>query len=171
MHKPLIAMLAAALLAVSSLQTALADTHDIEAELDAFWAAMSTYAREGDFEGMKSAYHSDAVIVNGIRVSSKPIAHAFARWEQGVNDTRDGKMEANVEFRFSQRLHDDTTAHETGIFYYTAKPIDGERTHDYIFFEALMVKQDGEWKMVMEYQKARATEADWDTLGEQTGYR
>jgi hypothetical protein len=164
MPKPLLAILAAVPLAALSFQTAIAD--DVEAELDAFWAAMSTSAREGDFEAMKSAYHADAVIVNGIRDTSKPIAHAFARWEQGVNDTRDGKMEANVEFRFSRRLHDETTAHETGIFYYTAKPLDGERTHDYIFFEALMVKRDDEWKMVMEYQKSRGSKEDWEAAGQ-----
>ena len=166
MSKPMLALLAAVLVPASwGFEPARADDNDTEAELDAFWAAMSTYAKEGDFEGLKSTYHADAVIVNGIHGTSSPIAKAFDRWEPGIRDTRDGRMEAGVEFRFSKRLHDETTAHETGIFHYTAKPVDGERTHDYIFFEALLVNDD-EWKMVMEYQKARATEADWEALGD-----
>jgi hypothetical protein len=31
-----------------------------------------------------------------------------------------------------------------------------------VHFEALLVKQDGEWKMVMEYQKQAASEAEWE---------
>jgi hypothetical protein len=36
-----------------------------------------------------------------------------------------GKVKATVEFRFSQRLGDETTAHETGIFLYTTTDAQG----------------------------------------------
>lgn len=163
MPKTLLSLFASALCFASY---AVADPQGTEAELDAFWDAISKSAREGDFEAMKSAYHADAVIVNGIRESSSPIAEAFARWEQGLNDTRDGQMEANVEFRITRRLFDETTAHDTGIFHYTAKPSGGEWSHDYILFEALMVKRNGEWLMVMEYQKAKVSEEDWEAAAD-----
>ena len=40
-------------------------------------------------------------------------------------DTKAGKIRASVEFRFSQRIGGETTAHETGIFLYTATDADG----------------------------------------------
>lgn len=73
-------------------------------------------------------------------------------------------MKASVEFKFSQRLGDETTAHETGIFLYTATGPDGKETRDYIHFEALLLKRDGRWKIVMEYQKSVATRAEFEAL-------
>jgi hypothetical protein len=42
---------------------------------------------------------------------------------------------------------------------------DGKKKMDYINFEALLVK-DGPWKIMMEYQKSKATKEDWDKLVE-----
>ena len=70
-------------------------------------------------------------------------------------------MKASVEFRFTRRLHDGVTAHETGIFRYTVEDPDGGSNAQFVHFEALLVNKGG-WKMVMEYQKAPATEAEWE---------
>ena len=137
-----------------------AETGATSAELDAFWAEVSRTVAEGDFAGYSATYHPDAILVSGARATSYPIASALRGWEQGFVDTNAGKMEAGVEFRFTQRLNDEATAHETGIFHYTARPVGGEDTEQYLHFEALLVKKDG-WKMMMEYQKALASEAEW----------
>jgi hypothetical protein len=76
-------------------------------------------------------------------------------------DTQAGKVKANVEFRFTRRLNSESTAHEAGIFHYTAVPVKGDATDQYVHFEALLVKKDG-WKMMMEYQQTPATAAEWD---------
>ena len=47
-------------------------------------------------------------------------------------------MEASVEFRFSQRWGDETTAHETGIFLYSTVDDDGKRQNSYVHLEALI---------------------------------
>jgi hypothetical protein len=133
-------------------------------ELDAVWAELSRTVVEGDFEGMAAAYHQDAVLVNAISGSSYPIADAMAGWKPGIEQSKNGEIHAEVAFRFSQRLHDETTAHETGMFYYTATPDGGETTAAIINFEALLVKKDGVWKMVMEYQKSSATIEEWNAL-------
>lgn len=73
-------------------------------------------------------------------------------------------MKASVEFKFSQRLGDTTTAHETGIFLYSATGADGKTTRDYINFEALLLKREGRWRIVMEYQKSGATRAEFEAL-------
>jgi len=134
------------------------------AELDAVWAELSRTVTEGDFAAMAAVYHEDAVLVNAISQSSYPIAAAMSGWKPDIDRTRNGEVHAEVAFRFSQRLNDATTAHETGIFYYMATPADGETSAAIINFEALLVKKNGEWKVMMEYQKSVATIEDWNVL-------
>jgi len=133
-------------------------------ELNAFWAEVSRTVQEGDFYGMAATYHDDAILVNGMSETSYPIASALKGWKPDIDRTKAGEVAASVEFRFSQRLSDETTAHETGIFHYSAKPEDGELNEYYIFFEGLLVKKGGEWKMLMEYQRSTATAEDFAVL-------
>jgi hypothetical protein len=140
-----------------------ADESSRLAQLNGYWAEVSRTVREGDFEGYRATTHAEGVLVTGIRKSSQPLAKALERWQQDFVDTKSGKVKGNVEFRFSQRLGDETTAHETGVFHYTSVAADGQVTHDYIHFEVLLVKRDT-WKTLMEYQKSKATREDWDAL-------
>lgn len=133
------------------------------AELDAYWREASRTVREGDFAGYKATYHDDAVLVT--LKDSVPIGQALARWKPGFDNTRAGAMKAGVQFRFSRRVGDDTTAHESGIFLYSETGADGKRKDSPVHFEALLIKRGG-WKMVMEYQKHPATQAEWDALPE-----
>lgn len=133
-------------------------------ELDDLWAIVSRTVRTGDFEAYASTYHPDAVLVSGVKKMSQPIAEALKRWKHEFTDTATGKMKASVEFRFSQRLGDDTTALESGIFLYSFTGDDGQWRKEYIHFECLMVKRDG-WKVLMEHQKSKATEQEWEALG------
>ena len=128
--------------------------------LDAFWAEVSRTVAEGDFAGYASTYHPDAVLVSGFKQASYPIAAALKGWKQGFLDTKAGKMEASVEFLFTERLNDETTAHETGMFHYSAKSEQGEPIEQYIHFEALLVEKNG-WKLIMEFQKSSATAEEW----------
>ena len=133
---------------------------DTPTELDAFWAEVARTVSEGDFDGYSATYHPDAVLVSQASNTSYPIASALKGWHQGFVDTAEGHVKANVEFRFTSRINDDTTAHETGIFHYSAIPEDGDATDQYVHFEALLVKKDG-WKMMMEYQQTPATQEEW----------
>lgn len=133
-------------------------------EIDAFWGEMSRTVAEGEFEEYAALYHEDAVLVNGISGESYPIADALNGWKQGFVDTKAGKMSASVEFRFSNRLHNETTAHDTGIFQYTSQ-INGEEPQPiFVHFQGLLVKKEGKWKLVMEYQESMASEEEWNKL-------
>ncbi len=137
------------------------------AELDHFWTELSRTVKEGDFESYKATYHGDAVIVFTTRENkaSMSITKALINWKQDFIDTKAGKTENSVAFRFSQRVGDETTAHETGIFVFQSN--DGSakaNPKQFIRFEALLVKRDSVWLMVMEYQKSRATEEEWELL-------
>jgi hypothetical protein len=133
------------------------------AELDAFWAEVSRSVREGDFEGYKATCHQEGVLVSGTSQASYPLSKALARWKQDFLDTSAGKIKASVEFRFSKRLSDETTAHETGIFLYSTIDAEGQPKKEYIHFEGLLVKKGG-WKIMMEYQKSKATREEWEKL-------
>ena len=132
----------------------------VATELDAYWADVSRTVVEGDFEGYADLYHPDAVLVMLGR-GSVPIGEALAGWKQLFVDTSDGKAVAGVEFRITERLSDATTAHDTGMF----EPEEGEGAVSLVRFEALLVKRDGRWLMVMEYQKEPATDAEWAAAG------
>ncbi|MEQ8523284.1 nuclear transport factor 2 family protein [Gracilimonas sp.] len=142
----------------------LSQPNDPATEIDAFWGEMSRTVAEGEFEEYAALYHEDAVLVNGISGESYPITDALGGWKQGFMDTKAGKMSASVEFRFSTRLHNETTAHDTGIFHYTSQ-INGEDPQPiFVHFQGLLVKKDGEWKLVMEYQESMASEEEWNEL-------
>lgn len=134
------------------------------AQLDAFWAAVSRSVGEGDFEAYQATCHREGVLVSGIKKSSSPLSVALARWKKEFTATKSGEMKASVAFRFSQRLGDETTAHETGIFLYTSVGPDGKPNPEYIHFEVLLVKKDGHWATLMEYQKSKASPEEWDAL-------
>jgi ketosteroid isomerase-like protein len=147
--------LAAACLAIPASAPA-----QVSAELDEYWAELARTVQEGDFEGYSALYHPDAVLVMQ-GSGTAPIGTALAAWKQGFDDTREGRAAAGVEFRFTQRLNGETTAHETGMFHYTLDPENGDEVEALVWFEALLVKRDGRWLMVMEFQKDAATESDW----------
>lgn len=130
-------------------------------DLDAFWAEASRTVDDGDFDGYAALYHPDAVLVSTFTNDTKPIAEALGEWRQYFVDTVEGRMEAGVEFRITQRLRSETTAHETGMFYYWLHPPGESPEPVYVHFEALLVKDAGEWKWVMEYQKSVATAEEW----------
>lgn len=144
---------------------AFADDATIERELDAYWTKVGNYLAEGDFDGVVSTYHPDAVLVSESLDTSYPITRALERWKPGILDTKAGKTMSLVEFRITRRLYSDSTAHERGIFHYKSGPVGdnvdpAEFDEDFVHFEALLLKS-GEWKMVMEYQKHSATQAEW----------
>ena len=133
-------------------------------ELDAYWAEVSRTVLEGDFEGYAATCHPEAVLVSGSRKTSYPLSKALARWKKEFVDTEAGRRDSSVTFRFSERLGDKTTAHERGIFLYSFRQGDHPPETEHVHFEALLIKKNGQWKILMEYQKSAATEAEWKAL-------
>ncbi|MFT4546616.1 MAG: hypothetical protein ACI8XO_003261 [Verrucomicrobiales bacterium] len=133
-------------------------------ELNAYWAGVSRAVGTGDFAGYVATCHDEGVLVSGKRRTSYPLAKALTGWKKEFDQTKAGKMKAGVEFRFAQRFGDGETAHETGMFLYSSTDAEGVVTSAYIHFEALLVKRDGDWKILMEYQKSEGAKEDWEKL-------
>lgn len=132
-----------------------------------YWSVITKTVKEGDFEGYSATCHENAVLVTtaGENKLSYPMPAALARWKQGFLNTKQGKQMDNVSFRFSQRIGNETTAHETGIFYFTSHDSKGKLIGEgYMHLEALLVKHGDKWVCLMEYQKAEATQEEWDAL-------
>jgi len=137
------------------------------AELNQYWEQLNKAVMDGDFEGLKSCFHNDAVVIfaSGKNKISLPISSVLELWKGGLKNTKEGKNKVNIELRFSQRLGNETTAHETGIFTYTSTDnISGEAHTSIIPFEMLLVKRNNKWYSLMEYQKPYATQQEWDAL-------
>ena len=127
------------------------------AELDDYWAEVSRCVKQGDFDAYKATFHKDGVFVSGSRNEAYPISQALKRWKPDFTQTKSGKITASVDFRFSKRLGDEATAHETGMFLYSRVNADGTKATYYVHLEALLTKR-GTWKAMMEYQKSQGTE-------------
>ena len=132
-------------------------------ELDDYWAEVSRCVKEGHFEAYKATFHRDGILVSGSRNEAYPISQALERWKPDFTQAKSGEITASVEFRFSKRLGDETTAHETGMFLYSRVNADGTRAMYYVHLEALLIKR-GTWRAMMEYQKSEGTEEEWDKL-------
>ena len=142
------------------------DPNRIE-ELNTFYSNLSKTVAEGDFDNYSKAYQEDAVVIFAFDKNkiSLPIKKALAGWKQGFEDTKKGKSISSVEFRFSQRIINETTAHDTGIFVYSTSNSDGSNKVEYpIHFEMLLVKKNNKWLATMEYQKSRANKEEWKAL-------
>ena len=142
----------------------LAEEPDRLRELDLYWAEVSRAVNTGDFEAYKATCHPEGVLVSGSKKYSSPLSDALKRWQKDFVATKSGAVKSAVEFRFSQRVGDATTAHETGMFYYSGAGADGKEIRDYIRFEALLVKRDGRWLILMEYQKSKGTREEFEAL-------
>ncbi len=142
----------------------LADEPERLRQLEAYWADVSKAVGSGDFAAYKATCHPEGVLVSGSKKTSQPLADALKRWRREFDATKSGEMKASVQFKFSQRFGDATTAHETGMFLYSATGADGKETREYIHFEALLVKREGRWQILMEYQKSKGTRAEFEAL-------
>ena len=155
-------------LAVSQTNKSSATSDSIRiTELNQYWKEVSRSVREGDFEAYTATYHQDAVCVftTGKNKRASPITIQLAQWKKDFVDTKAGKTRNNVEFRLSQRIGDSISAHESGIFYFTSYDKDGKViSSGAVHFESLLVKRNGVWLAMMEYQKTRATQTEWDAL-------
>ena len=159
-----LAVLASGLLALPAGADQAADP--VLTELDAYWAEVSRTVAEGDFEGMRATYHPDAIWVTGDANSYRTVLMTEPLKQVAIDTaaTREGVMRPNVEFRFSERVHDADTAREVGISHYWVTRTGQPRQDVYGHFDTYLVKKSGRWMALVEIQRGDATKADWDAL-------
>jgi hypothetical protein len=136
----------------------------VEAELDELWARVVQSVRTGDADLYLSTYHPDAIFVSARRGISRTVAEDVAANRDAWRATAEGRAERDLEFRFTRRIHNESSAHESGIFRYSSVE-GGVRTVATIHFTAALVKVEGVWFQLLEYQDSDATDAEWEAAG------
>ena len=134
----------------------------VTAELDALWARVAESVATGDPDLYLSTYHPDAIFVSVRRGITRTVVEDVEANRAVWAETRDGRAERSVEFRFTERLHGESSAHEAGIFRYASTEADGSTRVALIHFEAALVKKDGVWLQLLELQTSDATEDEWE---------
>ena len=134
-------------------------TREIDREI---WSVLSTTVATDDIVGMGNVYLPDAVLVSP--GGTAPIKTTLERWGKDMVAAKAKGNGAAVEFRFSKRQDDPSTAFEAGIFKYTVIEKSGTSTSKYYPFEMLLARVDGKWRVLMERQFAEVSQAEWDKL-------
>ena len=117
---------------------------------------------DSDIGKMASAYHPDAVLVfPSFTVSA---GDQLAEWGRDMVEMEKLGTTATVDFRFTRRQDDEFTAFESGMFKYATADASGAEASYHVPFEALLVKKEGRWLILMERQLERADEAAWAAL-------
>ena len=136
---------------------------EVSDQIDAaVWEVISATVAANDGEGMAAVYHPDAVLVSPR--GTVAIAEQLVKWGEGMERiAREGRG-ATVSFRFSSRQNNAGTAFERGMFRYAETDEHGVEQPAFIPFEALLVKKNGRWLMMMERQLEAADEGAWNVL-------
>jgi len=140
-------------------RTVSASAREIDREI---WSVLSTTVATDDITGMGNVYFPDAVLVSP--GGTAPIKTTLERWGKDMIAAKAKGNGAAVEFRFSRRQDDPSTAFEAGIFRYTVIEKSGASNSKFYPFEMLLVKSDGKWRVLMERQFAEVSQAEWDKL-------
>ncbi len=134
-------------------------SHDIDIDV---WSVFVATVAADDIVRMGDVYLPNAVLV-GPR-GTKPIKETLEGWGRDMVAAKAKGNRATVEFRFSQRQDDPTTAFETGIFKYTVVEKSGASSSKFYPFEQLLAKTNGKWRVLMERQFPEVTRDAWDKL-------
>lgn len=126
------------------------------------WSPIAATVAADDIVGMGRLYFPEAVVVTP--KATTPIKAMLEKWGNDMVAAKARGDKATVEFRFSLRQDDSTTAFEAGMFKYTVIAKAGTSTSQYIPFEALLGKSNGSWRVLMERQLPAVTQAEWDKL-------
>ena len=155
-----VALLSILVVSAGASQTpAASSTRDIDREI---WSLFTATVATDDIVGMGRLYHPDAVLVTP--KATTPIKETLDRWGKDMVAAKARGDRATVEFRFSLRQDNSTTAFEAGLFKYTVIAKSGVSTPQFVPFEALLGKTDGKWRVLMERQLAAVTQVEWDKL-------
>jgi hypothetical protein len=134
-------------------------SHDIDVDV---WSVFVATVAADDIVGMGNVYLPNAVLVRPRGTES--IKRTLEGWGRDMVSAKAKGNKATVEFRFSRRQDDATTAFEAGIFKYTIIEKSGAGSPKFYPFEELLVKTDGKWRVLMERQFAEVTQQEWDKL-------
>jgi len=155
--------IALCLLASPNATASQAPTASSTQELDReIWSVLVATVANDDIAGMGAVYFPNAVLVSPTGTTA--IKDTLERWGRDMAAAKAKGNRAAVEFRFTQRLDNASTAFDAGLFKYTVFEKSGASSSKYYPFEILLAKTNGKWLILMERQFAEVSQAAWDKL-------
>ena len=130
-------------------------------ELNAYWNVVKEKVEAGDVMGYGATFHEDGILVSDRGKVCYSLKEALEKWKDGLEKTKKGITKVELDFRFSERTGDITTAFERGIFRHDLLDENGERKERFIHFDALLTKKNGKWQLMLEHQKLPASKEEW----------
>ena len=134
-------------------------------ELNTYWNVVKEKVEAGDVLGYGTTFHEDGILVSDRGEVCYPLKEALHKWKEGLAKTKKGLTKVKLDFRFSERTGDSTTAFERGIFRHDLLDENGERVVRFIHFDALLTKKKGKWQLMLEHQKLPTTKEEWLGMG------
>ncbi len=131
------------------------------AEVDNFWAKISESVSKGDFGAYRSAHHPDAVLV--VQGKSHSMESAHKAFQRGFDDTAAATVKSGIEFLWTQRSVGVDTAFQKGAFRYWSESA-GNTYVQYTQFEAILVRGNKGWELLVQKQYKALTKEQWDAL-------
>lgn len=167
-------LLLVVLLTAAGVGTAHAQADAVAAQIDEYWTEVARTVAEGDLEGYWANFHPDAVGVGrdtSGTLRTRLIAEQYERSIAGTAEVRAGRVWRRIEFRLASRLHDSATAHVVGLSHFR-RTAEGDPPVDrYDGVDSYLVRRNGRWVMLLNFQAGPATKAEWDALDSPTlGY-
>jgi ketosteroid isomerase-like protein len=138
---------------------ATSSTQELNREI---WSVLAATVANDDIAGMGAVYFPNAVLVSPTGTTA--IKDTLERWGRDMAAAKAKGNRAAVEFRFTQRLDNATTAFDAGLFKYTVIEKAGAASSKYYPFEILLAKTNGKWLILMERQFAEVSQGAWDKL-------
>jgi ketosteroid isomerase-like protein len=151
--------LLAAVVTGASQTPATSSTQELDREM---YAVLVATVATDDIAGMGALYFPNAVLVSP--AGTAPIKATLERWGRDMAAAKAKGNRATVEFRFTQRINNATTAFDAGLFKYTVIEKSGATSSKHYPFEMLLAKTDGKWLILMERQFAEVSREAWDKL-------
>ena len=142
-------------------------TEEINREL---WKPLIESVLNIDYPLMASKYHPSAIMVfekgqGNTKTATKYLENVKEGFK--IKNKNPNTTPTYFKLRFSKRLDQSETAYETGIFMFD-KVVNGVRKKNYTEFQFLLLKENGEWLVMMENQLERKTEEEWNALGKES---
>ena len=129
------------------------------AEINKVWKKFCEGFNSHRPELLREVHSEDLIRVSGgQRVSGYD--DCMRRYEASIKNTLEKKVESTLTLRFIERVSDENSASDRGIYQLKRKEPGKEEKQYYGKFHAFMRKINGEWKIVVDYDSTEG-----DTIG------
>lgn len=129
-------------------------------DINAFWAKFYKAFETLDFTLMAEIHAKDLVRVSGGKQILDYDAY-IKGYESSFQNSKDTNQTSHISLRFFERINNKTTASERGIYKLIRNKGTVKEQAYYGQFHVLFKKNDGEWKITMDYDSSES-----NTIGE-----